>query len=285
MTTPSGTLTADFNQSKRQMKRVFAILAVVTGAAALFALAIAFSSKSPGNASFPLFLLIIPAVPGVGLLIAGVNAFKPPQKLEIYPDGFVLRDLKSNAVVDEALWSEVSDITIFDRKKARSAFYADAAGQAFGFIAQLLVASAADGEGGKPDRNLFIHLPKKKITLDNSYSNPNPPDDKIFSATRAIWLDQTTRALDAGQTIPFGQVELTPTGVKSGKSFAPWDTIIEAKYLDETGIVGIVWRDPAKKNEQIMKTPIGYRGETLIQMINQKTGRKTESLVSKLGTL
>ena len=286
MTRPTGSHVADFNQSKRQVRRIFVLGVIITAVLALLILGvIVLSPTKPGTASAPLFLLIIPVASAIWIVITGLNAFKHPRKLEIYADGFILRDLKSNDALDEALWTEVSDITIFDKKKARSGAYADAGEQAFGFIGRLVVSSIADGSGGTPDRNLFICLPKKKIMFDNSYSNPTPPDETLFSVTREIWFDQAVHALDVGENIAFGKVELTPEGVKSGKDMAVWSAITEAKYVNEAGTVGIWWNNPSKRSAQVMNAPLGYRGEALIQVINQKTGRKTTSLVSKLGKL
>src|SRR5579871_6675684 len=112
MTAPTGTLIADFYQARKlQARIIFTIFAVTALIATLLIVEVIVSTPTEGFV--PFVLLIIPALLVIPLFTTVAHAFTPARKLQIYSDGFTLRELKSDAPLEQALWTEVNDITIF----------------------------------------------------------------------------------------------------------------------------------------------------------------------------
>jgi hypothetical protein len=275
MTTPTGGLFAKSTQVKKRARFYLILWGVTTAIGAL----LTFAAASPS--SFAVFALLFIGFPAIGLVLAAINYFKPAKTLEIYKDGFILKNEKDGSMLQSALWTEVSDVTWSPDK--RKAGY-QAMGGALGGVVGSLIASSLTSSSSDGPRDIFIHAPEKKITLDTSYSNPETPLRSIGVVTRDIWMAETSKALESGQPVTFGKLEVSSAGVRNKNNMLEWNTIREAKYLDDDGQIGIVWLNP-KQREQTVPVKLGYRGQVLVDVVNQKVGKKPTGMSGKLGRL
>ncbi|MEP7287510.1 MAG: hypothetical protein ABI947_17265 [Chloroflexota bacterium] len=283
MTVPNGTLVSESTQTKAQAGRTFVIWTLAT--LAFFLIVYALSTFGPedtdpqrGNDAICYSIALLPAI---GMILAGLNLFQQRKKLEIYTDGFILRNAKDGNNLESALWREVNDITWSqDRQRTtnRTAGYLF-----FGIIGALIASSLSETTWENSKRDLYIKLAnKKKITLDISFEAPQKPNVPLMNETRKAWLAEAIQSLRNGKDVAFGNLLVTVAGVKQGDKFVEWKAIIEAKSINQDGKVGIVWTDPSKKKPQIMSVRLGLRGNALVQLVNKRV-EKNIGLSTRLG--
>jgi hypothetical protein len=89
-------------------------------------------------------------------------------------------------------------------------------------------------------------------------------------ASRDAWLAEANQALANGKTVIFGNLQITPKGVQQGNNFAEWKAVVETKTVNQEGVIGIVWNNPSKKKLQTMSVRLGFKGNVLMQLVNNK---------------
>lgn len=277
MSSPTGAVISTITQSKRSAKRFFWILTAFGVLLGLLFLAVAASSKESGSVYTSLFCAVLPFI---GLFFLGRSAFRSPRKLEVYQEGFILRDSVTDDVLESALWTEVRDITFSEtKKKSNSA----AVGQVLFGIIGGIIASAITDSGPGDDRDVVIHIGKKNIKIDTNYNEPELAARVVSDAARAAWTAAALRDLEHGQNVEFANVTLHVAGVTQGKVNVDWSAVLNAEHVNDR-LVSISWNNPAKSKPQTMKVTMGYRGDSLVQVVRQKIG-KPSSMASRLGKL
>jgi hypothetical protein len=278
MSNPVGQLVMSSTETLGGSKRSFAIWLVLTVLMAL--VTVAFISTNATNGIVTFFVILL-AILGIVLFYTGRKAFGAPKRFEVYNDGFILRDTKTEEVKDSGLWSEIEDIFWSeDKRKARNA----AMGQAlFGIIGNMIASSMT--EGGSEEVDLFIQRSgQKKLTINTAYSQPDRPHSFLNRVTRDIWVEETMNVLNRGQTVAFGKLQVTPQGIQQDKQFVEWNAITGVQYKDDFGTVGISWQEPTRNRSKEIKQRLGYRGAVLREVIYQKTGIGS-GYTKKLGKL
>jgi hypothetical protein len=189
---------------------------------------------------------------------------------------------KDDTIVQSALWTEVSDIArSLDKRQQRN----ELVGWFFLGIIGSLIARGMTG-GGQPEYDYYIRVDgsRKKLTIDTSFKEPQPPDHALFTAANDAWAVEAIDLLNKGDTIDFGNLELDTAGIKQGRQSVDWSSVLGAQYQDQLGTVSISWNDPAKKNPRKLNTRLGLRGNALIRVVNHKIG-KAPSMATRLGKL
>jgi hypothetical protein len=163
MTTPVGNLVGISNQTKSQVVRTFILWALATTIifVLIFGLVTVNSEDSKTDIAYCYSIVLLPAI---GMVLAALNLFRQNKKLEIYTDGFVLRNAQSDSIIESAFWQEVRDITWSeDRQKATNRRAGFALGWvAFGVLGALITANAAEAMWDNEKRDLYILLPRTK---------------------------------------------------------------------------------------------------------------------------
>lgn len=279
MTTPIGKLVTSINQSKAAAKRTFGIwLAVTVVLAALLVALMVVSNSGLSNLSALLLLVF----PGAYMAVAGVIAFQPPYTVDIFDDGFVRRNTKQNNVTDEALWTDVSDVTFIQINQLSTAEMTGII--MFGIVGAII--GRAISKGSKvTDTAIWINAPQKRVKLNSSYGDLASLKAILTNVTKEVWIKEATQTIDSGGSVQFGSVKLNALGISKGNQAIDWSAITEAKYANEMGVVGISWIDPSRGNQRTMSIPLGSRGAALIQVVNQKIGKPAASMASRLGRL
>lgn len=277
MSIPTGAVLSTITQSKRSAKRFFWILTVFAVLMGLMFLAVAASSKESASVYTSLFCAVVPFI---GLFFLGRSTFRSPRKLEVYQEGFILRDSVTDDVLESGLWTEARDITFSETKKKSSSV---AVGQVLFGIIGGIIASAMTDSGPGDDRDIVIHIDKKNIKIDTNYKEPELAVRAVSDAARAAWTAAALRDLEHGQNVEFANVTLHMAGITQGKVNVDWSAVLNAEHVNDR-LVSISWNNPAKSKPQSIRVTMGYRGDSLVQVIRQKIG-KPSSMASRLGKL
>jgi len=263
MTTPTGTPIDTLKEQKLGVLSGFIIELLVT---ALFIYMIQAPVKT--DWSFWVSLILF----AIATIFLGVNAVKPAQRLEIYSDGFILRRIIGDRVLAAALWAEITEISWPPNRET------------FSITRFLFPPSEPDPAPDGPTNNeLYIHLPVRKITVNNTFFSGNRwTAGTLWTAIMDTSVSDIMNRLNSGATVTINRIELSSAGLReSGWALIEWASITDVSRIAG----GILVRYEGRRRD--MDFLSNFHSRLLIDIINLKLGKriKLASLSERLGVL
>lgn len=223
-----------------------------------------------GIIAFFLFILVLASLPAL---------FRRPAVMEVYQDGFILRNKADERVKHEALWSEVGVLTTHIDKQQQSRAVAQVGG---GLIGLAIMAAIQSGKKNTDTRGqmatLEIHMPvKRKISLNKSYQQFDELVELVKQSYLREWASHATAVIKSGQPLSLhNNVTISRDGVQYKKTLVQWSQIVGATVgtAPATGTAimdGVVlsYMKPGKKKPSELRLPIGFQTEVVAGIIRQ----------------
>ncbi|GEM_PF-4894175 len=231
------------------------------------------SSRSTAGSAFAVVGCLGPLITMFAfflLLITLPYALRRTETLDLHVDGYVLRDATTKTPKRAATWSQVEDIVRPNKMEVDGMAGAFGAAGLPGIVVGALFGAALNESIRKENAtNVIIKVPgKSSFTVDSRFEDVFQTVGKMQELAVAAWEQEANAALDADKSYPIGKFMVSKAGIALKNKFAAWDVVRDVIWFDAGQIVTlqVSYDEAGKKNPQSFASPVGMRGEVLINL-------------------